>query len=123
MPKAIIVAAPALPATNQMLTTQLKPAVLKEAVKAALMNGAYEKVRPYLDTVNVNQGVMGSLVMDRAAAAKELKEWGEEQKVEVIARANWHELDKAINSALRVIKDDHGNPIDRRSRRLAALSA
>lgn len=123
MPKAVIVAAPALPATNQTLTTQFKPSVLKDAVKAALMDGAYEKLHPFLNSVNASQGVMGSLVMDRAAAAKELKEWGEEQKVEVIAKANWHELDKAINGALRSIKDEHGRSIDRKSRRLAALSA
>jgi hypothetical protein len=123
MSKSVIVQAASLPPTNELFTTKSKPTALKDAVRAAIMNGAYERLHPYLQTVNKKEGVTGSLVMDRAAAAMELQKWGHDKGVEIIQEANWTELDRCINIALKAIKDENGQSIDRNTRRLAAIAS
>jgi hypothetical protein len=122
MSKQIIVDAKPLPSTNKKLILKGKSPVLNTLVKTAIMNGAYERLVPYLQSVNASKGVTGSVKMDRAMAAFELQKWGADTGNEIISRANLTDLDRAINVALRSIEED-GRPIDRRSRRLAALAA
>lgn len=124
MNKREIVFAPALPPTNESFVLQTKPLSLNDIVKSAIMNGAYERLHPYLQTVDTkDKRVMGSLMMDRAMAAVELKKWGVDTGSALVIKANLAELDHAIHIALRSIRDGNGQRIDRKSRRLAAISA
>jgi hypothetical protein len=118
-----IVTVPPLPATNASLHTEFKPAVLREAVKAALMDGAYEVVHPYLNATNNAQSLTGSVIGDRIIGAKELQEWATTHGVDIIGKAKLSEIDKCINAALRKITDDQGQPIDRKSRVARALAS
>lgn len=121
MIKREIIFAASLPPSNETLSLKKRPSDLNDAVKAALMDGAYDRLHPYLQTVDTKDGVMGSLMMDRAAAAMELQKWAGDTGNEIISKEHWARLDRAINTALRAIKDKNGNSIDRRTRRLVAL--
>jgi hypothetical protein len=118
-----IVNVPPLPATNASLRTEFKPVVLREAVKAALMDGAYEVVQPYLNATDNAQSQTGGVDGDEWIGAQKMQQWAVDHDVDVIRKAKLREIKNSINAALRHITDDQGHPIDRRSRVARALGS
>jgi hypothetical protein len=117
--KVTVVPAP-LPATNDTIQLKRDPS-LNERVKYLMMNGAYAVVRPFIGAVDNNGAVNGSVIFDRAAAANALQNYAKKQGDEFVANHNWRDLDRALNSSLKSMLIE-GQPIDRKSRKLAALA-
>jgi hypothetical protein len=122
MPRSITVEATPLPPTNETLKLATRPMKLNDYVKDAIMDGAYELILPYIQSVNPREGATGSVRTDRVVAALTLQTFGKERNIPALENANLVELDHAINVALRAIRDESGNRIDRKSRRLIASS-
>jgi len=123
MPRNMPVRATPLPATNETLVLATRPMKLCDHIKDALMNGAYEVVVPYLQTVNAREGVTGSRKTDEVMAAYVLQNWAADNGKLAIKTADLAQISTHMIYALRAIRDEHGQRIDRTSRRRAALAA
>jgi hypothetical protein len=122
MRRQIEVYVPPLPPTNETLHLATKPPVLNDHVKAALMDGAYEAVLPYIQAVNDKDAVNKSLRHDNMAALFALKLFAERNSLAQIIEADLKALDHSFGVALRAIKDENGNSISPKTRRRLALT-
>lgn len=121
MPRQQLIVRPApLPATNETLHLKT-PVSLNDRVKQNLMNGAYEQILPLLEACHNQYAVHGSVYADRIMAALQLQNIARKAGDDWLAGHSLHQIDRAINVALRAIKDGNGHSIDRKSRKLLAL--
>lgn len=110
-----------LPETNETLHLRREPR-LNDRVKQLLMDGAYAEVKSLLESVGPNNAIHGSVLMDRAEAARVLQNYAKDRGDTFVANKSRAEIDKALERSLKTILNADGQPIDRKSRKLAAIT-
>jgi hypothetical protein len=86
-----------------------------------LMNGAYVELKPLLNATQSVDSVHGTARDDRTMAAFGLQTWAKKNGQEWVANHSIQQLRNGLTWALRGIRDEHGNRIDPKSRRLKAI--
>src|SRR6266566_8351029 len=124
MSKHLIVHANPLPASNEKIKLVKGQPKLCDAVKKALVDGAWEKVLPFIQAVDKVDSVSGSLPFDKAFAAQAMKahlidsgDTGDSYPV-----FNEVAISRAMTWALKAMRDENGNALDHKSRRDLAIA-
>jgi hypothetical protein len=78
---------------------KLNPRSMLERVKYLMINGAYAKMKPYLEATSDESAVEGKIIWDRSKAADILRDCAKDEHDDVVANLNLADADHMIGLA------------------------
>jgi len=117
----LVIHAKPLPELNEKLTLKIGKPKLCDAVKKAMIDGAWSKVLPHIQAVDRVEAKSGSLEFEKAFAAQAMKAHLVDSD-SYFADSKETDISRAITWALKAMRDENGNALDHKTRKQLALA-